>query len=103
MTETSQSEATPATYRSPMPKLPPITARPHVFYVRPAPGWLELLHEEITAVAGSPLQKYKYEPKITLLKGTVKVSRCDWRQGLELLCRLTTAHDIEWLLSESNS
>lgn len=86
-----------------MSKLPPITARPHVFYVRPAPGWLEVVHDEVTAILRTPFQKYKYEPKITLLKSTVKVHRCDWRQGLELMLRLTTAHDIEWLLIESNS
>ncbi len=79
----------------------PITARPHVFYVRPAPGWLELVLDEVTSIIQSPLQKYKFEPKITLLKSTVKVHRCDWRQGLELLMRLTTAHDVEWLVLES--
>ena len=80
----------------------PISARPHVFYVRPAPGWLELVHEEVQAVLQSPLQKYKYEPKVTLLQSTVKIHRCDWRQGLEVLTRLTTAHDVEWLILESN-
>jgi 23S rRNA G2445 N2-methylase RlmL len=79
----------------------PITARPHVFYIRPAPGWLELLHKEVDALVKTPLQKYKYEPKVTLLKGTVKLHRCDWRQGLEIMLRLTTAHDMEWLVLES--
>ncbi len=81
----------------------PISARPHVFYVRPAPGWLELVHEEVMAVVQTPLQKYKYEPKVTQLQGTIKVHRCDWRQGLEILQRLTTAHDVEWLILESNA
>ncbi|NDG25790.1 MAG: hypothetical protein EB120_01270, partial [Proteobacteria bacterium] len=31
----------------------------------------------------------------------VKISRCDFRQGLELMMRLTCAHDIEWLVLES--
>ncbi|NDC25345.1 MAG: hypothetical protein EBZ49_14625, partial [Proteobacteria bacterium] len=79
----------------------PITAVPHVFYVRPAPGWLYLVHEEVQGILAKPLQKYKFEPKITLLKSTVKISRCDFRQGLELMMRLTCAHDIEWLVLES--
>lgn len=79
----------------------PITASPHVFYVRPAPGWLDQTFEEVTSIIQHPLQKYKFEPKITLLKSTAKVHRCDWRQGLELLLRLTTAHDVEWLILES--
>lgn len=79
----------------------PISARPHAFYIRPAPGWLELLHEEVQSILQSPFQKYKYDPKVTLLKGTVKLHRCDWRQGLEVMLRLTTAHDVEWLILES--
>jgi 23S rRNA G2445 N2-methylase RlmL len=79
----------------------PITARPHVFYIRPAPGWLEIVFDEVTALAQAPLQKYKFEPKITSLKGTVKLHRCDWRQGLEIMLRLTTAHDVEWMILES--
>lgn len=79
----------------------PISARPHAFYIRPAPGWLHLLFDEVTALVNTPLQKYKYEPKVTLLKGTVKLHRCDWRQGLEIMLRLTTAHDVEWLVLES--
>lgn len=79
----------------------PIMASPHVFYVRPAPGWLEVVFEEVTSIVKSPLQKYKFEPKITLLKSTVKIHRCDWRQGLEIMLRLTAAHDVEWLILES--
>lgn len=79
----------------------PITAIPHAFYIRPAPGWLELLHEEVMSIVTLPLQKYKYEPKVTLLKGVVKLHRCDWRQGLEVLLRLNTAHDFEWMVLES--
>lgn len=80
---------------------PPITASPHVFYVRPAPGWLEVVFNEVTFILKNPLQKYKFDPKLTLLKSTVKLHRCDWRQGLEVLTRLTTAHDVEWLILES--
>lgn len=80
---------------------PPISARPQVFYIRPAPGWLDLLYREVLSVVQTPLQKYKFEPKVTLLKGTVKVHRCDWRQGLEIMLRLNTAHDVEWLILES--
>ena len=79
----------------------PISARPQVFYVRPAPGWLDLVHEELKTILMSPLEKSKFEPKVTLLKGTVKLHRCDWRQGLEVMLRLTTAHDVEWMVLES--
>src|SRR4051812_39034415 len=79
----------------------PITARPHAFYIRPAPGWLGMLYGEVTALTKTPMHKYKYDPKVTLLKSTVKLHRCDWRQGLEIMLRLTTAHDVEWLLLES--
>ena len=80
--------------------IPPISARPHSFYIRPAPGWLDILAEEVTSILKEPFQKYKFEPLLTALKGTVKVHRCDWRQGLELTMRLNTAHDVEWLLGE---
>lgn len=79
----------------------PIAARPQVFYLRPAPGWLELLHREVLSKVQNPLQKYKFEPKVTLLKSTVKLHRCDWRQGLEVMLRLNTAHDVEWMILES--
>lgn len=83
-----------------MPKAP-VTARPHTFYIRPAPGWLYESYRETLEVVAGPLQKYKFEPKIQMLKSTVKVSRCDWRQGLEILLRLKTVHDVEWLILES--
>ena len=79
----------------------PVTARPHTFYIRPAPGWLYECYKEVAKVSATPFQKYKFEPKVVMLKSTVKVSRCDWRQGLEILLRLTTAHDVEWLILES--
>ena len=79
----------------------PISARPQVFYIRPAPGWLDLCHKEVLSRIATPFQKYKFEPKVTLLKSTVKVHRCDWRQGLELMLRLNTAHDVEWMILES--
>lgn len=79
----------------------PVTARPHTFYIRPAPGWLYECYREVLQIVESPFQKYKFEPKAQMLKSTVKVSRCDWRQGLEILLRLTTAHDVEWLVLES--
>ncbi|MFM8268721.1 MAG: hypothetical protein ACKN9V_00915 [Pseudomonadota bacterium] len=79
----------------------PVTARPHTFYIRPAPGWLYECYREVSQIIESPFQKYKFEPKAQMLKSTVKVSRCDWRQGLEILLRVTTAHDVEWLVLES--
>lgn len=78
----------------------PLLAKPHTFYLRPAPGWLDLLEAEVTRILESPFQKYKFVPKISYLQGVVKVHRCDWRQGLELLLRTTLAHDMEWLVSE---
>lgn len=81
-----------------MAKAIPISAKPHAFHIRPAPGWLDLVLDEVSSIMRSPLQKYKFEPKISKLKSVVKVSHCDWRQGLELPFRLLTAHDVEWVL-----
>ena len=82
-------------------KKPPLLATPHVFYVRPAPGWMDFCESEIRAILADPLHRYKFTPLVTAITGVIKVHRCDWRQGLELLLRLTTAHDVEWLLVDS--
>lgn len=79
----------------------PISASPQLYYLRPAPGWVDVLYEEVNEILRTPLQKYKFEAKTTLLRGAVKLHRCDSRQGLEVLLRLTTAHDMEWMLIES--
>lgn len=81
-----------------MAKAVPISARPHSFHVRPAPGWLEVVADEVNSILKNPLQRYKFEPKVSKLKSVIKVSHCDWRQGLELPLRLLTAHDVEWVL-----
>jgi len=82
-----------------MPRIP-IAAKPQIFYIRPAPGWLEECFLETQGLLNKPLQKYKFEAKAECLRSIIKVSHCDWRQGLELVFRLTTAHDIEWLIAE---
>ena len=89
------------TEKRPAKKKAPILATPHVFYVRPAPGWLDVCEQEIKDVLAHPLHRYKFEPLVTTLKGVIKIHRCDFRQGLEVLLRLTTAHDVEWLLADS--
>ena len=83
-----------------MPRAP-ITARPQSIYIRPAPGWLEVCEREVASILKKPFQKYKFEPKLQRLKSTLKVSHCDWRQALECVFRLRSAHDVEWLFVES--
>jgi len=83
-----------------MPRAP-VTARPQSVYIRPAPGWLEVCEKEVISILKVPFQKYKFESQIHRLKSTLKVSHCDWRQALELVFRLKTALDVEWLFVES--
>lgn len=73
-------------------------AKPQRFMIRPAPGWVDLTLLEAQAILASPLQPYKFTPRLEDEGGVVIVSDCDYRQALELVTRLTTAHDIEWVL-----
>ena len=73
-------------------------AKPQRFLVRPAPGWKELTLSEVLEILASPLQKFKFEPKAVLEDGLVVISDCDYRQALELIARVTTAHDVDWVI-----
>ena len=73
-------------------------AKPQRFLVRPAPGWVELTLQDVKTVLFAPTQKYKFQPVAAIEDGMVVVSECDYRQALELVARLTTAHDVEWVI-----
>lgn len=73
-------------------------AKPQRFLVRPAPGWVDLTLQDVSAVLDAPTQKYKFKPAAVIEDGIVVVSDCDYRQALELVARLTTAHDVEWVI-----
>jgi 23S rRNA G2445 N2-methylase RlmL len=76
-----------------------ILAKPQRFIVEPAPGWSDVTQEEVQQIISSPVQKYKFVPDIALENGVIGVSNCDFRQGLELVMRLATAHDVMWVAS----
>ena len=73
-------------------------AKAQRFIVRPAPGWIDLTLSETQQILSNPVQSYKYTAKVANEEGVVVVSDCDYRQALELVTRLTTAHDIDWVL-----
>ena len=76
-------------------------AKPQRFIVRPAPGWLKLTITEVREILEHPLQSYKFKPTITSEEGVIVVSDCDFRQGMELTARVTTAQDMDWVLASS--
>jgi 23S rRNA G2445 N2-methylase RlmL len=76
-------------------------AKPQRFIIRPAPGWSKLTITEVCQILGHPLQSYKFKPAATLEDGLVVVSECDFRQAMELAMRVTTAHDMDWILASS--
>ena len=73
-------------------------AKPQRFIVRPAPGWLDVCHKDVARILESPLQAYKFKPELDVRQGIIAVSECDYRQAMELVLRLATGHDVEWLL-----
>jgi 23S rRNA G2445 N2-methylase RlmL len=73
-------------------------AKPQRFIVRPAPGWLDVCHKDVARILESPLQAYKFKPELDVRQGIIAVSECDYRQAMELVLRLSTGHDVEWLL-----
>ncbi len=73
-------------------------AKPQRFIVRPAPGWLDVCKKDVARILESPLQAYKFKPQLEVRQGILSVSECDYRQAMELVLRLSTAHDVEWLL-----
>lgn len=79
-----------------------ILRTPQRFVVRPAPGWSNILAMEIEKILKNPLGKYKFDPILveTPSKG-IKISNCDFRQGMEITCRLLSAHDVEWIVGSA--
>ncbi len=73
-------------------------AKPQRFLVRPAPGWADITLDEVLTVLKTPTQKYKFQPEAQVEDGVIVVQECDYRQALELVARLTTAHDVEWVI-----
>ena len=74
-------------------------AKPQRFIIRPAPGWIKLTITEVLHSLEFPLQSYKFKPIAMVEDGQIVVSECDFRQGMELTARVTTAHDIDWVLA----
>jgi len=77
-----------------------ILAKPQLFYLRPAPGWIDQLHEEVDFLLREPFQKYKFQARAASIGSSVRIQNCDFRQGLEILYRITCAQDMIWLISE---
>lgn len=77
-----------------------ILAKPQLFYLRPAPGWIDQLHEEVDSLLREPFQKYKFQARAASIGTSVRIQNCDFRQGLEILYRITCAQDMIWLISE---
>lgn len=73
-------------------------AKPQRFLIRPAPGWIDETLIEANDILTNPLQSYKFKPVTEVDGGVVVVSECDYRQSLELIARLSTAHDVEWII-----
>jgi 23S rRNA G2445 N2-methylase RlmL len=76
----------------------PFLAKPQTFLVKPAPGWLDLAHEEVCRILENPLQKYKFSPVAKITANSILVDQFDFRQGLELVLRATLLHDVELVL-----
>jgi 23S rRNA G2445 N2-methylase RlmL len=73
-------------------------AKPQRFLVRPAPGWLDVCQKDVLQILKSPLQAYKFTPEVEVHNGILTINQCDYRQAMELVLRVSTAHDVEWLL-----
>jgi len=73
-------------------------SKPQKFLVRPAPGWIPVTLEELKLVLASPSQKYKFSPKLTVEDGIIFLENTDYRQAMEVVSRLSTAYDVEWVL-----
>lgn len=75
-------------------------AKPQLFYIRPAPGWISLLEEQVKELITTPFQKYKFTPQVKAIGSSVRIQNADFRQALEILYRVTLAQDMLWLVSE---
>jgi 23S rRNA G2445 N2-methylase RlmL len=73
-------------------------AKPQRFLIRPAPGWVELTLSELQEILKSPTQSYKFSPSAQIENGIVVLEECDYRQAMEIVARITTAHDVEWVI-----
>lgn len=73
-------------------------AKPQRFLIRPAPGWVELTLAELQEILKSPTQSYKFSPSAQIENGIVVLEECDYRQAMEIVARITTAHDVEWVI-----
>lgn len=76
----------------------PFLAKPQMFVVKPAPGWLDLARHEVGRILNSPLQKYKFSPDIRVMGNSLFIANCDYRQALEIVLRATLVHDVEIIL-----
>lgn len=73
-------------------------AKPQRFIVRPASGWLDVCQRDVAQILERPLQTYKFAPVVEVGHGVLIISHCDYRQAMELVLRVSTAHDVEWVL-----
>lgn len=73
-------------------------AKPQRFLVRPASGWLDVARKEVEGILTHPLQKYKFSPELYAADGVFSISNCDFRQAMELVLRVSTCFDVEWVL-----
>jgi 23S rRNA G2445 N2-methylase RlmL len=73
-------------------------ALPQRFRVVAAPGWKDVAMAEIQQLLGDPFHRYKFAPHVRVGARDLTVVDCDWRQGLELMLRATTVHDVYWVL-----
>jgi 23S rRNA G2445 N2-methylase RlmL len=72
-------------------------AKPQRFIVEPAPGWADVTLDEVREILTAPVQAYKFKPEANLEGSDIVVSGCDFRQAMELVMRVTTAHDVLWV------
>jgi hypothetical protein len=75
---------------------------PHNFIVKPAPGWSQLTCLEVAEIFRNPWAKYKYTPNAEVSPTKeITLTNMDFRQGMEVTCRLLCAHDVEWIIAKS--
>lgn len=73
-------------------------AKPQRFLVRPASGWMDVSRKEVEDILCHPLQKYKFAPEVQTTGGVLNISNCDFRQAMELVLRVSSCYDVEWVL-----
>ncbi len=75
-----------------------IHGKAHEVLVLPAPGWSDVLVREIESVLKSLCLPAKFQPHLTQQDDACLVQNIDFRNLIELPCRLQTAADIRWIL-----